>query len=88
MKGLVGCLLVFVVMLEKVLWVVFFDVVVVFLGEIGIGKELVVYVIYESSGCEDGLFVVVDCVGMIEMFFESELFGYERGVFIGVMYCK
>lgn len=35
----------------------------------------------------DVLFVVVNCVLILEMLIEFELFGYEEGVFIGVC-CK
>lgn len=57
---------------------------VLLFGELGIGKELFVCVLYEVSDCVMGLFVVVDCFGIVEMLFESELFGYEKGVFMGV----
>lgn len=53
-------------------------------GEIGIGKELVVYVLYYELLCVVGLFVVFNIVVIFVELLESELFGYEVGVFIGV----
>lgn len=55
------------------------------IGESGIGKELIVCFVYLLSECYDGLFVVVNCGVFLEMLIESELFGYECGVFIGVI---
>lgn len=43
-------------------------------------------VLYWCSICVDKLFVVVNCVVLLEGLIEVELFGYEEGVFIGV--CK
>lgn len=40
--------------------------------------------IYNSFERKEGLFVVVNFVGLIEILIESELFGYEGGVFMGV----
>lgn len=87
-KGLVGRSPAFVAMLEKVLRVAPSDAAVVLLGETGTGKELVAHAIHESSGREDGPFVAVDCAGMTETLFESELFGYERGAFTGATHRK
>ncbi len=56
------------------------------LGETGTGKELVAHAIHEASSREEGPFVAVDCAGMTETLFESELFGYEKGAFTGAMH--
>ena len=56
---------------------------VLLLGESGTGKELFARAVHEASDRASGPFVVVDCSGLTETLFESELFGYERGAFTG-----
>lgn len=58
---------------------------VLLLGESGTGKELFARAVHESSPRAHGPFVVVDCSGLTETLFESELFGYERGAFTGAV---
>lgn len=84
-KGLVGRSPAFVSMLEKIVRVANSNAAVLLLGETGTGKELVARAIHEASAREDGPFVAVDCAGMTESLFESELFGYEKGAFTGAM---
>ncbi len=52
-------------------------------GESGSGKELVAVAVHEASSRAERPFVVVDCSGLPETLFESELFGHERGAFTG-----
>ncbi|KWA10238.1 sigma-54 interaction domain-containing protein [Burkholderia territorii] len=56
---------------------------VLLLGESGTGKELFARALHEASERALGPFVVVDCSGIAETLFESELFGYEKGAFTG-----
>lgn len=84
-QGLVGRSPAFVGMLEKVLRVANSNAAVLLLGETGTGKELVAHAIHEASAREAGSFVAVDCAGMTETLFESELFGYEKGAFTGAI---
>lgn len=56
---------------------------VLLLGESGTGKELFARAVHEGSRRARGPFVVVDCSGLTESLFESELFGYEKGAFTG-----
>ena len=87
-QGLVGRSPAFVGMLEKILRVANSDASVLILGETGTGKELVARALHEASAREEGPFVAVDCAGMTETLFESELFGYEKGAFTGATHRK
>jgi transcriptional regulator with PAS, ATPase and Fis domain len=87
-QGLVGRSPGFVSMLEKILRVANSAAAVLLLGETGTGKELVARAIHEASARAEGPFVAVDCAGMTETLFESELFGYEKGAFTGANHRK
>lgn len=82
-QGLVGRAPVFQRMLEMVARVAPSDATVLLLGESGTGKELVAQAIHDASRRADKPFVAVDCSGLTETLFESELFGHERGAFTG-----
>jgi transcriptional regulator with PAS, ATPase and Fis domain len=57
-------------------------------GESGTGKELFARALHTASPRAGGPLVVVDCTGLSETLFESELFGHERGAFTGAMQRK
>jgi transcriptional regulator with PAS, ATPase and Fis domain len=87
-QGLVGRSPAFTRMLGLVTRVAPSEAAVMLLGETGTGKELVARVIHEASPRADGPFVAVDCSGLTETLFESELFGYEKGAFTGATHRK
>ncbi|WP_042884345.1 sigma-54-dependent transcriptional regulator [Cupriavidus necator] len=52
-------------------------------GETGTGKELVARCLHESSQRQARNFVAINCGGLPEQLFESEIFGHEAGSFTG-----
>jgi PAS domain S-box-containing protein len=60
-----------------------FDSNILITGESGVGKGLMAKLIHESSGRKESPFVIINCAGIPEDLFESELFGYEPGAFSG-----
>ena len=87
-QGLVGRSPAFARMLSLVMRVAPSEAAVMLLGETGTGKELVARVMHEASPRASGPFVAVDCSGLTETLFESELFGYEKGAFTGATHRK
>lgn len=59
------------------------DLPVTLLGESGTGKELAASALHQQSSRRDGPFVPLECSGLPESLFESELFGHRRGAFTG-----
>lgn len=59
------------------------DAAVLLQGESGTGKEVAANAIHQFSRRAERPFVAVDCSGLAETLFESELFGHERGAFTG-----
>ena len=82
-QGLVGRSPVFIAMMELVARVAPSEAAVLLQGESGTGKEVVANAIHQLSRRADHPFVAVDCSGLPETLFESELFGHERGAFTG-----
>ena len=82
-QGLVGRNQSFQHMLEMITRVAPTEANVLLLGESGSGKELAAKAVHDASRRADKPFVALDCSGLTETLFESELFGYERGAFTG-----
>jgi two-component system response regulator HydG len=87
-EGLVGHSPAFNRMLELATRVGPTDTPVLLLGESGTGKEALALAIHEMSRRAGGRFVPLDCSGVTESLFESELFGYEKGAFTGATHRK
>jgi two-component system C4-dicarboxylate transport response regulator DctD len=52
-------------------------------GETGSGKELVARCLHETSSRYKGNYVAVNCGGLPDTLFESEIFGHEAGAYTG-----
>jgi len=81
--GLVGRSKAFNDMLEMIHRSAPSDVTVLLQGESGTGKELVAKALHDASQRSRAAFVPVECSGLTETLFESELFGHEKGAFTG-----
>lgn len=54
-------------------------------GETGCGKEVVARMLHHWSIRRQGQFVALNCAGLPETLFESEIFGHEAGAFTGAV---
>lgn len=52
-------------------------------GETGTGKEIVALALHDTSPYSGGHFVTINCGGIPESLFDSEVFGHEAGAFTG-----
>lgn len=57
-------------------------------GETGTGKEVVARLIHDCSDRKDNLMVRINCGAIPENLLENELFGYEKGAFVGALKAK
>lgn len=84
-KGMVGKSQAFNRLLSLVNRVSQHDISVLLQGESGSGKELVAHAIHQASARHSSACVTVECSGLSESLFESELFGHEKGAFTGAI---
>lgn len=87
-QGMVGRSPAFIRMLGLAHRVAGSDVTTLLLGESGSGKEVVAQAIHDQSQRKDGCFIPVECSGLTESLFESELFGHDKGAFTGANHAK
>lgn len=82
-QQLVGSSKIFNDTLAKVARVSQSDAAVLLLGESGTGKELIASAIHQNSEQKKHALVTLECAGLTDSLFESELFGHVRGAFTG-----
>ena len=87
-QRLVGDSPAFNAMLELVTRVGPSDAAVLLIGESGTGKEIVAQAIHDSSRRTSRPLVTLECAGLTESLFESELFGHVKGAFTGANYAR
>lgn len=82
-QELVGESAAFKKMLARVARVGKTDASVLLTGESGTGKELVAHAIHLASARKDKPMVTLECAGLTDTLFETELFGHVKGAFTG-----
>ncbi|WP_075187189.1 sigma-54 interaction domain-containing protein [Teredinibacter haidensis] len=82
-QSMVGSSPAFVRMLDRIAKVGKSSAAVLLLGETGTGKELAAKAIHQSSLRKDKPLITLECSGLTDTLFESELFGYTKGAFTG-----
>ncbi|RDH87233.1 MAG: response regulator [endosymbiont of Escarpia spicata] len=82
-KGMVGECPAMVEICRRISKVAPTDTTALILGESGTGKELVARALHEQSRRNDAPIITVNCAAIPEALIESELFGHEKGAFIG-----
>lgn len=82
-QTMVGSSPAFVRMLDRIAKVGKSDAAVLLLGESGTGKELAAKAIHQSSTRKDKPLITLECSGLTDALFESELFGHVKGAFTG-----
>ncbi|HEX7909301.1 MAG TPA: sigma-54 dependent transcriptional regulator [Paraburkholderia sp.] len=70
---------------KKILRLADTSVSVLVTGETGTGKELIARGLHDFGQRRDHHFVALNCGGLPEQLFESELFGHEAGAFTGAL---
>ncbi|CAE6863842.1 C4-dicarboxylate transport transcriptional regulatory protein DctD [Paraburkholderia nemoris] len=70
---------------KKILRLADTSVSVLITGETGTGKELIARGLHDFGQRRDRHFVALNCGGLPEQLFESELFGHEAGAFTGAL---
>lgn len=78
----------FLSLLQEINTVAKSEISVLLQGETGTGKELTARAIHDSSERSVEPYIVIECTGINENLFESELFGHEKGAFTGAQTSK
>ena len=87
-KPMVGTSPAFTRMLELITRVGPTNAAVLLLGESGTGKELAARTLHQTSLRSQKSLVTLECAGLSETLFESELFGHVKGAFTGANYTR
>ncbi len=87
-QPMVGASPAFNVMLSLVSRVGPTEAAVLLQGESGTGKELAASALHQASLRATGALVTLECAGLSETLFESELFGHVKGAFTGANYTR
>ena len=87
-KPMVGVSPTFNRMLELITRVGPSNAAVLLLGESGTGKELAARTLHQASLRSEKSLVTLECAGLSESLFESELFGHVKGAFTGANYTR